>query len=83
MYAEYLNEFRHVAKDVGQFRYEEGHNQLLKLKTLQVVYNKAGTYINNLTLMVFMEKFISGYFLLMSCYELELEKNEEFRSSNN
>ena len=81
MYAEYLNEFRHVAIDVSKFRYEEGHNVLLKQKSLQIIYNKAGTYIISLTLMVFMEKFISGYFLLMSCYDLELEKIEKYRSS--
>ena len=59
MYAEYLNEFRRIAKDVNTFQYEEDGNKHLKRKTFQVVYNKAGTYIINLTLIVFMENFIS------------------------
>ena len=82
MYDEYLNEFRNVSKDLQKFHYDEKHNLKFSRKSLSIVYGKAGTYIINLALMVFMEKFISGYLLLIHCYEIEMEMKEDALSGN-
>ena len=72
VYDEYLDQFRHVSQDVQKFHYEEGHNLRLKWKTLwDPVFSKAGRYIVNLLLMVFMERFIYNYLLCIHCYEIE------------
>ena len=68
-----MKEFARIAKDVNTFHYEEDGNMQLDCETFQVVYEKVARYIINLTLIVFMQKFISFYFLVMSCYELDLE----------
>ena len=77
MYSEYLNEFKDVSKDVHTFHYDENHNICLNCKSVNLVFGKAGSYIINLMVIVFMEKFICSYFLLMHCYEMELVEMKE------